>query len=83
MPRSRAKRLAETKRRLEEDLEVEHRANAAYEAYRARGIVAGGSHRMAPGATKPYAPPEAPTGRVNLTDPDSRLVKAMQGWIQG
>ena len=83
MPRSRAKRLAETKRRLEEDLEVEHRANAAYEAYRARGIAADGSRRMAPGATKPYEPPEAPAGTVNLTDPDSRLVKAMRGWIQG
>ena len=40
VPRSRAKRLAEAKRRLEEDLEVEQRANAAYEAYRARGIAA-------------------------------------------
>lgn len=82
-PRSRAKRLAEAKRRLEEDLEVEHRANAAYEAYRARGIAADGSRRMAPGATKPYEPPEAPAGKLNLTDPDSRLVKAMRGWIQG
>jgi hypothetical protein len=38
---------------------------------------------MAPGATKPYQPPETPAGKVNLTDPDSRLVKAMRGWIQG
>jgi transposase len=83
VPRSRAKRLAEAKRRLEEDLEVERRANAAYEAYRARGIAADGSRRMAPGATRPYEPPEAPAGKVNLTDPDSRLVKAMRGWIQG
>jgi transposase len=83
VPRSRAKRLAEAKRRLEEDLEVEARANAAYEAYRARGIAADGSRRMAPGATKPYRPPETPTGKVNVTDPDSRLVKAMRGWIQG
>jgi transposase len=83
VPRSRAKRLAEAKRRLEEDLEVECRANAAYEAYRARGIAADGSRRMAPGASKPYKPPETPAGKVNLTDPDSRLVKAMRGWIQG
>jgi hypothetical protein len=83
VPRSRAKRLAEAKRRLEEDLEVEDRANAAYEAYRARGVAADGSRRMAPGATKPYEPPDAPAGKVNLTDPDSRLVKAMRGWIQG
>jgi transposase len=83
VPRSRTKRLAEAKRRLEQDLEVERRANAAYEAYRARGIAADGLRRMAPGASKPYEPPETPAGKVNLTDPDSRLVKAMRGWIQG
>src|SRR5919204_2259891 len=52
VPRSRSKRLSEAKRRLKEDLEVECRANAGYEAYRARGIAADGSRRMAPGATK-------------------------------
>jgi transposase len=83
VPRSRSKRLADAKRRLEQDLEVERRANAAYEAYRARGIAADGSRRMAPGATKPYDPPKTPAGKINLTDPDSRLVKAMRGWIQG
>jgi hypothetical protein len=83
VPRSRAKRLIAAKRRLEDDLEVERRANAAYEAHRARGIAADGSRRMAPGATKPYQPPETPAGKINLTDPDSRLVKAMRGWIQG
>jgi transposase len=83
VPRSRSKRLSEAKRRLEEDLQVECRANAAYEAYRSRGVAADGSRRMAPGATKPYKPPETPAGKVNLTDPDSRLVKAMRGWIQG
>ena len=70
--------LRDAKRRHEE-----RRANAAYEAYRARGIAADGSRRMAPGATKPYEPPETPAGKVNVTDPDSRLVKAMRGWIQG
>jgi hypothetical protein len=75
--------VRQAKRRLEEDLEVERRANAAYEAYRARGIAADGSRRMAPGAAKPYEPPETPAGKVNVTDPDSRLVKAMRGWIQG
>jgi hypothetical protein len=38
---------------------------------------------MAPGATKPYQPPDTPAGKINVTDPDSRLVKAMHGWIQG
>src|SRR5215213_5503701 len=37
VPRSRPKRLKEAKRRLEEELVSEVRANRAYEAYRARG----------------------------------------------
>jgi transposase len=38
VPRSRGARLSESKRRLEEELVAERRANEAYEAYRARGI---------------------------------------------
>ena len=36
------KRLLEARRRLEEDLDVERRANAEYEAYRARGVMKDG-----------------------------------------
>ncbi len=32
---------------------------------------------------KPYTPPAVPQGKINLTDPDSRLVKGMRGWVQG
>ncbi len=32
---------------------------------------------------KPYEPPKVPEGKINLTDPDSRLVKAIRGYIQG
>jgi hypothetical protein len=32
---------------------------------------------------KPYTPPEIPEGRVNVTDPDSKVVKGLRGWIQG
>jgi transposase len=83
--RSRAERLEESARRLEEELAVERGANAAYEAWRKRGIAADGSRRMAPGTTKPYRPPESPAGAINTTDPDSRLVKtvgrqALQGY---
>ncbi|MCA1699310.1 MAG: transposase, partial [Actinobacteria bacterium] len=83
--RSRTERLFESARRLEEELTVEQRANAAYEAWRARGVAADGSRRMAPGTTKPYLPPDLPEGQVNTTDPDSRLVKtvgrhALQGY---
>ena len=68
IPRSRAERLEESARRLEEELQVEHQANAAYEAWRARGTAADGTRRMAPGTTKPYRPPRLPAGTINTTD---------------
>jgi transposase len=82
--RSRLERLGESARRLEEELAVEHLANAAYEAWRQRGVAADGSRRMAPGTTKPYRPLELPAGAINTTDPDSRLVKTVgQRALQG
>ncbi len=81
--RSRINRLLEAERRLSQELEVEYQANRIYEAWRARGIALDGSHRMAPGTTKPYQPPDEPEGKVNLTDPDCRLQKVRQGWVQG
>ncbi|MBA3261486.1 MAG: transposase [Thermoleophilaceae bacterium] len=82
--RSRLERLGESARRLEEELAVEHLANAAYEAWRQRGVAADGSRRMAPGTTKPYRPPDLPAGTINTTDPDSRLVKTVgQRALQG
>jgi hypothetical protein len=32
---------------------------------------------------KPYQPPATPQAKINVTDPDSRLVKGMRGWLQG
>ena len=51
-----------------------------------RGAVAGSAlmaRRMAPGTVKPYVPPEVPAGKVNITDPDSRNLKAFRGYVQG
>jgi len=79
--RSRPDRLRESKRRLEDELAAERRANAAYESYRARGVMKDGRRFGRP--PDPYEPPATPTGKVNLTDPDSQLVKATRGWIQG
>ncbi|MEX2196547.1 MAG: transposase [Thermoleophilaceae bacterium] len=81
IPRSRPERLAESKRRLEEEHAVECQANAAYEDYRARGVMKDGRRFGRP--PKPYQPPQAPAGKVNLTDPDSRNVKTRVGWVQG
>ena len=71
----------EARRRLEEELDVERRANAEYEAYRARGVMKDG--RRFGGPPKPYQPPETPAGKINLTDLDSRNVKTLRGWVQG
>ena len=35
------------------------------------------------GPPKPYQPSETPTGKVNLTDLDSRNVTTLRGWVQG
>jgi len=61
IPRSRPERLRESKRRLEEELATEQRANDAYETYRARGVMKDG--RRFGGGSKPYEPPEKPAGR--------------------
>jgi transposase len=83
VPRSRPKRLREAKRRLEEELAAEVKGNADYEAWRERGVSADGKHNMASGTTKPWTPPELPEGKVNTTDPDSKLLKARRGFVQG
>src|SRR3954449_4630690 len=80
VPRDRPQRVKQAKRRLDEELQTEIRANQAYEAWRARGIAADGSRRMAPGMIKPYTPPGVPEGLINLSDPDSKVVKGLRGW---
>ena len=81
IPRDRPERLREAKRRLEEEHRVECRANAAYEAYRARGVDKNGKKFGRP--PEPFAPPPAPAGKINLSDLDSRNVKTSRGWVQG
>jgi hypothetical protein len=81
IPRSRPERLRQSKRRLEEELAVECAANEAYEAYRARGVMKDGRRFGRP--PDPYQPPDIPTGKVNVTDPDSKNVKTPRGYMQG
>jgi transposase len=81
IPRSRPERLKEAKRRLDEELWTECQANAAYETYRAQGRMKNGRRFGSP--PKPYQPPATPEGKINLTDPDSRVVKGLRGFIQG
>ena len=73
--------MKEAKRRLQEELWAESRANAAYEHYR---VHARDSRRSpARGLTHPLRTAETPTGKINLTDPDSRMLKASRGYVQG
>ena len=73
VPRDRAERLETCQRRLAEDWRAEQRANRAYEAYRARGVMRDGRPFGSP--PKPYSPPEVPEGKLNTTDPDARRMK--------
>jgi transposase len=82
VPRNRGKRLKEAKRRLDEELWSEMRANAAYERYRSGRMKDGRRFSRPP---DPYTPPATPQGEINLTDPDSRVVKGSRGrgFLQG
>jgi transposase len=79
--RSRPARLRDTKRRLDEELWTECQANAAHEAYRAQGRLKNGRRFGSP--PKPYQPRSTPEGQINLSDPDSRVVKRLRGFVQG
>jgi transposase len=83
VPRSRPERVKEAKRRLEEELWTEIRANQAYENYRARDRMRNGRRLGTHSPPKPYTPPATPQARINTTDPDSRVVKGLRGFIQG
>jgi hypothetical protein len=72
IPHSRQARLKEGKRAWR-GAGGRMRRNTAYEDYRAHGRQKNGRRLGAP--PKPYVPPETPTGKINLTDLDSRNVK--------
>ncbi len=79
--RSRAERLLQAERRLQQDLAVERHANEAYEHYRTHGRDTQGRRLSRP--PRPYEPPESPAGKINTTDPDSRNVKTPRSYTQG
>jgi len=83
IPSSREQRLLLAAERLEDELGAERAGNEAYQAWRAAGIATDGSRRMAPGTIKPYQPPEVPAGKVNITDPDSKVMPDGLFFVQG
>ncbi|MGI8727604.1 MAG: transposase [Solirubrobacterales bacterium] len=81
VPKERADRLSQCERRLREDWRTENRANADYEAYRSRDSDRRGHGLGHP--PKPYEPSPEPEGKINVTDPDSKNMKAYRGYTQG
>jgi hypothetical protein len=60
--------------RLEENHRVDLAANDAYERWRASSRDTLG--RVMKGYSKPYTPPTLPDGTINLSDPDSRVMRS-------
>jgi transposase len=81
IPRAREERLLLAADRLEDDLGAERAGNEAYEAYRRQGRTRDG--RRLPSPPKPYLPPPMPAGKVNITDPDSKLIPDGLFFVQG
>jgi transposase len=79
--RAREERLLLAAERLESDLDVERRANEAYEAYRAQGRMRDGRRFGRP--PNPHRTPDLPQGKVNITDPDSKPIPVGFGFVQG
>jgi hypothetical protein len=73
IPRDRDERLFEAAGTLEQNHQVDLAANDAYEHWRATARDTKG--RVLRGNSKPFVPPELPEGTINLSDPDSRVMR--------
>jgi transposase len=73
IPRDREDRLFQALGRLEENHRVDLAANEAYERWRSSARDTLG--RVLKGNSKPFVPPELPDGVINLSDPDSRVMR--------
>jgi transposase len=81
IPRSRQERLLLAAGRLEDELGAERAGNEAYEAYRRQGRMRDGRRFGRP--PDPHQPSELPAGKVNITDPDSKLIPDGLFFVQG
>jgi transposase len=73
IPRGREDRLLGAFERFEENERVDLAANEAYERWRVTARDTKG--RALKGNSKPYVPPELPDGVINVSDPDSRVMR--------
>jgi transposase len=72
--RDRDDRLFDAADRLEQNLQVELAANELYERWRA-GARDRRGRRLHANNVKPFSPPVLPEGTINLSDPDSRVMR--------
>ena len=72
IPRGRADRIAEVKRRFDEELAYLHAADRCYEHYRTGRTRDG--RRYGDRKGKEWDAPLVPEGKINSTDPDSRVM---------
>jgi len=81
--RRRGASALESKRRLQEGLWAEMRANEEYLAYRARGVMSN-ARRLGPSTgPKPVGGAGHADGQDQRQRPDSRNVKTPRGYLQG
>ena len=81
--RSREERLWDSAERLEQDLAALRRGNTAYEAWRMTAVDRLGRSLAGNRLPKPYQPPGSPQTTVNLSDPDTHLMKGHKVFVQG
>jgi transposase len=74
IPRDREDRLFDAARRFEQNHEVELSANEAYERWRSIARDRRG-RRLHGNNSKPFVAPQLPEGTINLSDPDSRVMR--------
>src|SRR4051812_38829116 len=73
-------RLLEARERLHEEHRIEAEANRRYEHWRATGRMKNG--RPFSRKPDPFMMPEKPTGSVNTTNPDSKIMRSHHGVVR-
>jgi transposase len=79
--RGRGDRLRDAAGRLEDEQAAKVRGMRVYEAWRAGGQMRNGRRFGRP--PHPWQAPPIPPGVINLSDPDSQLMKGMRNYVQG